>query len=79
MSAHKTGKTFTLWVYFSQFMMVYMMYCWHDMCYDMFSFMFLAVQNRSIGDLVTNSLTHSMTKGTFSFDIQKATLETCEF
>ena len=40
---------------------------------------FLAVQNSSIGDLVTNSLTHSMAKGTFSFDIQRATLETCEF
>ena len=29
-----------------------------------------------MGDLVTNSLTHSMAKGTFSFDIQRATLET---
>ena len=34
----------------------------------------LAVQNSSIGDLVTHSLTHS----TFTFDIQRATLETCD-
>ena len=39
---------------------------------------FLAVQNSSIGDLVTHSLTHSLTDGTFTFDIQRATLETCE-
>ena len=30
---------------------------------------FLAVQNSSIGDLVTQSLTHSLTNGTFTFDI----------
>ena len=35
---------------------------------------FLAVQNSSIGDLVTNSLPDS----TFTFDIQRATLETCD-
>ena len=35
---------------------------------------FLAVQNSSIGDLVTDWLTHS----TFTFDIQRTTLETCD-
>ena len=35
-------------------------------------FIFLAVQNSSIGDLVTDSLTHS----TFTFDLQRATQET---
>ena len=30
---------------------------------------FLAVHNSSIGDLVTHSLTHSLTEGTFTFDI----------
>ena len=34
---------------------------------------FLAVQNSSIGDLVTDSLT----EGTFTFEIQRATLEAC--
>ena len=34
-----------------------------------FSVSFLAVQNSSIGDLVTHSLSHSVTKGTFTFDI----------
>ena len=34
------------------------------------SFMvFLAVHNSSIGDLVTHSLTQSLTQGTFTFDI----------
>ena len=32
---------------------------------------FLAVQNSSIGDLVTHSLTHSLTEGTFTFDIKE--------
>ena len=32
-------------------------------------FMFLAVHNSSIGDLVTQSLTHSLTDGTFTLDI----------
>ena len=48
------------------------------------SIVFLAVQNSSIGDLVTHSLTDSLTHsltdslthGTFTFDIQRATLET---
>ena len=43
---------------------------------------FLAVQNSSIGDLVTHSLTHSLTDSvthsTFTFDIKRATLETCD-
>ena len=30
---------------------------------------FLAVQNSSIGDLVTHSVTQSLTDGTFTFDI----------
>ena len=38
--------------------------------------LFLAVQNSSIGDLVTNSLTHSLTHGTLLIDIQRATQET---
>ena len=37
--------------------------------------MFLAVHNSSIGDLVTDSLTDSLT---FTFDIQRATQETCD-
>ena len=44
--------------------------------------MFLAVQNISIGDLVTDSLSHSLshslTDGTFTFDIHRATPETCD-
>ena len=32
---------------------------------------FLAVQNSSIGDLVTHSLTDSLTNSTFTFDIQR--------
>ena len=48
------------------------------------SLLFLAVQNSSIGDLVTHwltdsltdSFTHWLTHGTFTFDIQRATLET---
>ena len=39
---------------------------------------FLAVQNSSIGDLVTDSVSHSLTHGTFTFDIQRATQETCD-
>ena len=35
---------------------------------------FLAVHNSSIGDLVTDSLS----QGTFTFDIQRAPLETCD-
>ena len=38
--------------------------------------LFSAVQNSSIGDLVTHSLTDSLTHGNFTFDIQRATLET---
>ena len=38
----------------------------------------LAVQNSSIGDLVANSLTHSLTHSTFTFDTQRATPETCD-
>ena len=37
--------------------------------------LFLAVQNSSIGDLVTDSLT----KGTYTFDIQRATLRPVTF
>ena len=38
---------------------------------------FLAVQNSSIADLVScHSLTDSLTHATFTFDIQRATLET---
>jgi len=37
--------------------------------------LYLAVQNSSIGDLVT----HSLTNTTFTFEIQRATLETCDF
>ena len=46
---------------------------------------FLAVQNTSIGDLVIHSLTQwvsewvRLTEGTFTFGIQRATLETCNF
>ena len=40
-------------------------------------FMFLAVQNSSIGDLVTHSLTHSLTESlTFTFAIQRVIPET---
>ena len=43
---------------------------------------FLAVQNSSIGDLVTHwltqSLSHSLTHSTFTFDTQRATPETCD-
>ena len=35
---------------------------------------FLAVHNSSIGDLVTQSVS----QGTFTFDLQRATLETCD-
>ena len=38
--------------------------------------LFLAVQNSSLGDLVTQSLTHSLTQGSFTFEIQRATQET---
>ena len=37
-------------------------------------YVFLAVQNSSLGDLVTESLTDS----TFTFEVQRATLETCD-
>ena len=37
--------------------------------------LFLAVQNSSIGDLVTHSLTNSVT---FTFAIQRAILKTCD-
>ena len=40
-------------------------------------FIFLAVQNSSLGDLVTESLTHSLTVP-FTFEIQRATQETCD-
>ena len=41
--------------------------------------LFLAVQNSSIGDLVTQSVTHSLTNWvTFTFAIQRAILETCD-
>ena len=38
--------------------------------------LFLAVQNSSIGDLVTDSLSQSLR--TFLLDIQRVTLETCD-
>ena len=39
----------------------------------------LAVQNSSIGDLVTHWLTESLTESrTFTFDIHRATSETCD-
>ena len=39
---------------------------------------FLAVQNSSLGDLVTDWLTHSLTNSTFTFKIQRATQEACD-
>ena len=39
--------------------------------------LFLAVQNSSIGDLVTQSLTDSL-RVPFTFEIHRATLETCD-
>ena len=39
---------------------------------------FLAVQNSSIGDLVTDSLTYWLTHGTLLIDIQRATPEICD-
>ena len=47
----------------------------HYYCVVFNIIMFLAVQNSSIGDLVTDSLTESLT---FTFAIQRAILETCD-
>ena len=42
-------------------------------------FGFLAVQNSSIGDLVTHSVTESLTQSvTFTFAIQRAILKNCD-
>jgi len=51
----------------------------HAFCFSLiFFFSFLAAQDSSIGDLVTESLTHWLTQSTFTFDIQRATLETSD-
>ena len=50
----------------------------HQHCPNKSQTTFLAVQNSSIGDLVTDSLTDWLTNTTFTFDIQRATLETSD-